>query len=150
MKFFFDGIISTDNATNNKPRDIPAFTAYRNTPQPVDSNTVLVFDKTWTNSGNAYNPSTGIFTVKIAGLYHFGATIMSSNDGKTMFVSLYKGNSKIASSFANNNGYETLSFDLVLRLEEGDTVSIKSGYSGRTVHSNIHIYSTFSGFLISL
>lgn len=110
----------------------------------------MVFDKIWTNSGSAYDPNTGVFTAKVPGLYHFAATLLNSNDNMDLHLSLYRNDIKIASAWGNQNGFETLSFDVVLRLNKDDTVAIQSRYNGQTVHSNTDLYSTFSGFLISI
>ncbi|XP_052083633.1 complement C1q-like protein 4 [Mytilus californianus] len=132
-----------------KGKDFPAFTAYRASRQSLSVNTVVKFDKVWTNNGNGYNPSSGVFTAPMAGLYHFAAVVMST-DGKTLFVRLFNNNAKITSSYITSTGYKTGTFDVVLTLEKGDKVSIKSGHNSQTIYSDSDNYCTFSGNLIAL
>ncbi|VDI38448.1 Hypothetical predicted protein, partial [Mytilus galloprovincialis] len=62
-------------------RDIVAFSAYRKSSQTLLSNkNNFKFDNVWTNIGNGYNQSTGVFTAPRTGVYHFSVdsyTIMS-------------------------------------------------------------------------
>lgn len=85
----------------------------------------------------------------MAGLYHFAAVAMSVN-GKSLFLRLYHNSSKIASSYITDKGYKTGTFDVVLSLEKGDTVSIKSGHNSQSIYSDGDNYSTFSGNLIAM
>lgn len=131
-----------------KRKDFPAFTAYRTSKQSLSVKNAVVFDKVWTNNGNGYNPSSGVFTAPIAGLYHFAAVVMSV-EGKSLYLSLFHNSAKIASSFITDKGYKTGTFDVVLTLEKGDTVSIKSGHN-QYIFSDGDKYSTFSGNLIAM
>ncbi|CAC5423615.1 C1QL [Mytilus coruscus] len=106
-------------------KDFPAFTAYRSSPQSLSVNEVIkLFDKVWTNNGNGYDPSSGVFTAKLAGLYHFAAVVVSTSGG-TLFVRLFHNNTNISASFITEKGYKYGTFDVVLSLEKGDKVSIK-------------------------
>ncbi|XP_063410485.1 complement C1q-like protein 4 [Mytilus trossulus] len=132
-----------------KRKDFPAFTAYRASTQSLSVKTSVVFDKVWTNNGNGYNPSSGVFTAPMSGLYHFAAVVMSVSS-KSLFLRLYHNSAKITSSYITDTGYKTGTFDVVLSLEKGDTVSIKSGHNGQTIYSDGDNYSTFSGNLIAM
>ncbi|CAC5423613.1 unnamed protein product [Mytilus coruscus] len=126
-----------------------AFTAYRASPQSLSANEVVKFDKVWTNNGDGYDPSSGVFTAPKAGLYHFAAVVMSAN-GKFLFLRLYHNNAKITSSYVNDKRYKTGTFDVVLTLVNGDKVSIKSGGNNQSIYSDSEYYSTFSGNLIAM
>ncbi|XP_071145383.1 uncharacterized protein [Mytilus edulis] len=46
-------------------KNIPAFTAYRNSIQSLSSKAIVKFDKLWTNTMNAYDVTTGVFTAPL-------------------------------------------------------------------------------------
>lgn len=112
-------------------------------------NEVVKFDKVWTNNGNGYDPSSGVFTAPMAGLYHFAAVVMTE-DGKNLYVRLFQNNTKITSSYTTDKGYKAGTFDVVLKLEKGEKIYIKSGHNSQSIFSNSDNYSTFSGNLISM
>ncbi|XP_071145337.1 complement C1q-like protein 3 [Mytilus edulis] len=132
-----------------KRKDFPAFAAYRASSQSLSVNEVVKFDKVWTNNGNGYDPSSGVFTAPLAGLYHFAAVVMSTNGGN-LYVRLFHNNDKITSTYTTDKGYKTGTFDIVLTLEKGDKVYIKSGHNSQSIFSDADNYSTFSGNLIAL
>ncbi|OPL20671.1 hypothetical protein AM593_05561, partial [Mytilus galloprovincialis] len=66
---------------------IPAFSAMLTNPQTPGTNKAIKFDKVVTNIRNGYNPTTGIFTAPVAGVYQFSYTVMSQA-GKYLHVYL--------------------------------------------------------------
>ncbi|XP_063397841.1 complement C1q-like protein 2 [Mytilus trossulus] len=128
-----------------KLRDIPAFTASLSAPKSVGKHEILKFDTVWTNNGNHYNPSTGIFQVPKEGLYQVSATVMSAN-GKAIFVKLWQNDTKMVGLYPGT-GYSEATINMVLHLKKGDTVTVR-GEDGQ-LHSSSHYYSTFSAFFIS-
>ncbi|CAG2185804.1 C1QL [Mytilus edulis] len=87
-----------DYETLMEKRTTVAFSAYTTNPQTITSNTNIKFEKIWTNIGNGYDPSTGIFTAPRQGVYHITAVVMSSN-GNTLYLHLKHNNEYIAGSF---------------------------------------------------
>ncbi|CAC5423614.1 unnamed protein product [Mytilus coruscus] len=132
-----------------KGKDFPAFTAYKVSTQALSTGEVIKFDQVWTNNGNGYDPSSGVFTAPLAGLYHFAAVVMSVSDA-TLYLSLYHNNAKITTSYITDKGYKTGTFDVVLTLKKGDKVSIRSRQNSQSIFSNSNNYSTFSGNLIAM
>ncbi|CAG2254699.1 unnamed protein product [Mytilus edulis] len=126
-------------------RDIPAFTASLSAPKSVGKHEILKFDKVWTNNGNHYNPSTGIFQAPKEGLYQVSATVMSAH-GKDIFVKLWQNETKMVGLFPGT-GYSEATINMVLHLKKGDKVTVRG--EGGNLHSSSHYYSTFSAFLIS-
>ncbi|OPL32814.1 hypothetical protein AM593_07233, partial [Mytilus galloprovincialis] len=128
-------------------RTIVAFSAYTTRQQAIASNTNIKFEKVWTNIGNGYNPSTGIFTAPRQGVYHISAVVMSVK-GQQLYLHLKHNNGYTAGSLVNGDGYKTGTFDVVFSLQKGDEISV--GCKGRyNVFSNIDKYTTFSGHLIA-
>nr|CBX41721.1 putative C1q domain containing protein MgC1q72 [Mytilus galloprovincialis] len=132
-----------------KLKETPAFSVYRNSPQSLSSSTVVKFDRVWTNNLNGYDVSTGVFTVPVAGLYHFSAVVMSESD-KQLFLNLWHNDSKTAGSLSSGNGYKTGTFDVVLDVKKGDRIYIRCrDNNAQKIYSDTDNYSTFSGYLIA-
>ncbi|CAG2209494.1 C1QL [Mytilus edulis] len=136
-----------DYETIMEKRTIVAFSAYTTNSQTITSNTNIKFEKIWTNIGNGYNPSTGIFTAPRQGVYHITAVVLS-HSALTLYLHLKHNNEYTAGSFVTGDGYKTGTFDVVLNLQKGDTISVgcRSSY---TVYSDSDKYTTFSGHLIA-
>ncbi|CAG2240727.1 C1QL [Mytilus edulis] len=71
-----------------RKRETVAFSAYGSSSQTLSSREKVIFDGTWTNVGNGYEPITGIFEAPHPGLYHLTAVVMST-DGKSLGLDLY-------------------------------------------------------------
>ncbi|XP_063401904.1 uncharacterized protein LOC134686161 [Mytilus trossulus] len=123
-----------------------AFSAYRTSPQSLSDGTKVLFNQVWTNVGNGYQASTGIFTAPREGLYHFTAVLMSTNGG-SLFSKIYHNKTPTAGNYITGSGYKTGTFDVVFSLQRGDEVYIAGG-GGYTIHSDIGKFITFSGHSI--
>lgn len=125
----------------------PAFSAVLTHKQSASANDVIKFNKVYTNIGRGYNPSTGIFTAPIAGVYQFSAVVMSDK-GQYLIASLYHNATRVSSVHIKTISFQTGALGMVLDLKKGDQIAVKSG--GRyTIHSDIMNYCSFSGFVIS-
>lgn len=123
-----------------------AFSAYRTSSQTFASGTKIVFNKVWTNVGNGYQASTGIFTAPREGLYHFTATIMSTSGG-SLQLKIYHNKTSTAGRLITGGGYKSGTLDVVFNLPKGDEVYIASR-GGYTIYSDGDTYITFSGHSI--
>ncbi|CAC5365378.1 unnamed protein product [Mytilus coruscus] len=128
-------------------RTIVAFSAYTTKQQTITSNTNVKFEKVWTNIGNGYDPSTGIFTAPRQGGYHISAVVISLSSN-TLHLHVKHNNEYTAGSLLSGVGVKTGTFDVVFTLQKGDKVSVGSKGS-YTVYSDSNTYTTFSGHIIT-
>ncbi|XP_038588416.1 complement C1q-like protein 4 [Micropterus salmoides] len=114
---------------------------------PFETTKTLVFNKTVTNIGKAYNAPSGIFTAPVEGLYYF--TFFYCAGEHKSGLSLMKNDETVVATYnttgsdrGDNSGNAAF-----LKLEVGDQVyvSLPGGYrvwgAGKT--------TSFSGFLVS-
>ncbi|CAL8283258.1 unnamed protein product [Lota lota] len=115
---------------------------------PFGAETTLVFSKTLTNIGQAYNQTTGIFRAPVRGLYCFLFTVADFLKGYRG-VYLYRNAQQVLFSLELNGhgGYASSSTAVPLLLESGDTVCLRLPGSYRLYDDNRN-FSLFSGFLL--
>ena len=127
-----------------------AFTAAVTSSSSTWSSGVLVFPAVITNVGNAYNPSTGIFTAPTQGNYVFFVNVQSYST-KYIYVDIVlNGSTKVRTQAggSSNDYFDAGPNLVVLTLQKGDTVWIRHyGGIGYFTYSDGPI-TTFSGFLI--
>ncbi|XP_031735447.1 intracellular protein transport protein uso1-like isoform X1 [Anarrhichthys ocellatus] len=115
---------------------------------PFDEETTLIFSKTITNIGQAYNQTEGVFTAPVRGLYFFSFTAADYLKGY-MGLHLYRNNQPVVFSLVLNDhgGYASMSGGVALQLEEGDGVRLSLPASYR-LYDDSRNFSVFSGFLL--
>ncbi|XP_063427026.1 complement C1q-like protein 3 [Mytilus trossulus] len=126
---------------------VPAFSSMLSKAQSLGSNDAIKFDKIVTNIRNGYNPTTGIFTAPVAGVYQFSYTVLTG-DGKGLVVYLSHNNNMQQSTWLSGSRHETGTNNIILNLKKGDQVAVKS-HGSYIVHSGSYLYSSFSGYLIA-
>lgn len=116
---------------------------------PYNTEITLTFNNIFTNIGNSYNPTTGIFTAPVKGVYFFRFTVCGVQSSKSLGGFLYKNNEKIVSvgQWRSHNQHRYASNAAVLQLDVGDVVSMKL-LPGYTIYDSADNLSSFSGFLI--
>ena len=140
----------TDHHHGGHKNEVPAFGASSTKNVNLASNEVAKFDKVWTNIGNGYDASSGVFTAPRGGVYQFSCSAMT-NSGKTLRLHLMKNDQQTVSLYPGNSGYNMGTLSMVLELKKGDRVYIKhpgSGYNSLYSESEYN-YSMFSGYFIS-
>ncbi|XP_052064566.1 complement C1q-like protein 2 [Mytilus californianus] len=132
----FDGLTS-------KTR--PAFTVSLTPTKALAAKEVIKFNKVWLNTGNIYDPKTGVFTVPMNGLYLVSSSMMSTH-GKHLHCHMVKNGQLNVGAFGT--GYSQGTLNAIMDLKRYDKLSIKQdGQSGEVVHGT-H-WSMFSAYLIS-
>ncbi|XP_033988425.1 complement C1q-like protein 2 [Trematomus bernacchii] len=116
---------------------------------PFTTAMTLKFSKVFTNIGQAYNPTTGIFTAPVSGAYYFRFNMWESRKSTYSSVVLYHNNQRKMrlSDFIDRSGYVSESNSMVLQLEKGDVVYIVLP-TNHGVRDDSHNRIIFSGFLL--
>ncbi|XP_071315258.1 complement C1q tumor necrosis factor-related protein 3-like [Trachinotus anak] len=108
----------------------------------------LVFKRIFSNTGNAYDQNTGIFTAPVNGLYYFSFSTYGYNT-HIMGAVLMKNTVRQISTydFPSVDGTDSSSNAVVLQLAADDEVYMELWDNGR-VYDNLNGHTTFSGFLL--
>ncbi|XP_078018762.1 uncharacterized protein LOC117264847 [Epinephelus lanceolatus] len=115
---------------------------------PFNTEITLKFSKVFTNIGQAYSPTTGIFTAPVRGVYNFRFTVWNNRTTAWMGAYLYHNEKRMTYSFdLNDNRFVSVSNALILQLEKGDVVYMALP-SGHGVFDDSHNRTIFSGFLL--
>ncbi|XP_052232733.1 complement C1q-like protein 4 isoform X1 [Dreissena polymorpha] len=112
----------------------------------------IVFDQVYTNTGNSYKRTTGIFTAPMDGVYGFHLSVMVL-DSNALYLNLVKNGEHFEGMAIYGNGrFTTVSEFWNIELAKGDDVWIRTdtnyidGHLG-TIHGWCH--TQFSGFFIN-
>ncbi|XP_053193857.1 complement C1q-like protein 2 [Scomber japonicus] len=117
---------------------------------PFTTATPLQYKKVFANSGSSYNPSTGIFTALVKGMYFFRFSMFNNlNPVANSVVSLMKNGVRLTSVWdtSGTDGNDMGSNAVVIPLEVGDNVYVEL-LTNRVVYDDTMNYNTFSGFLL--
>ncbi|XP_028267705.1 complement C1q-like protein 2 [Parambassis ranga] len=117
---------------------------------PFTIATPLQYKKVFSNTGNSYNPSTGIFTAMIKGMYFFRFSMFNNlSPTPSSLVSLMKNGVRLTSVWdtSGTDSNDMGSNAVVIPLEVGDTVYVELQLN-RIVYDDAMNYNTFSGFLL--
>ncbi|XP_033995298.1 complement C1q tumor necrosis factor-related protein 3-like [Trematomus bernacchii] len=112
---------------------------------PFPSSTTLLFRRVTTNLGNAYDPSTGVFTAPLKGLYYVRFTGSVGSSG-SLNAALMKNDENMFAVFDTRGTHGSASNGMALELQAGDRLSVTL-WEGQSVFDQSRI-STFSGFLL--
>ncbi|KAL7373469.1 hypothetical protein ABVT39_007345 [Epinephelus coioides] len=116
---------------------------------PFNSEITLKFSKVFTNIGQAYSPTTGIFTAPVRGVYNFRFTVVGGHYLTWTGAYLYHNEKRMTLSHDYNDevAFVSVSNALILQLEKGDVVYMTLP-SGHGVFDDSHNRTIFSGFLL--
>ncbi|XP_056599937.1 cerebellin-2-like isoform X2 [Triplophysa dalaica] len=115
---------------------------------PFEESRTLVYQKIFSNIGNAYDSNTGIFTAPVKGVYFFRFS-GHSHSIKKMAVSLYKNNEKECSVYdkTESTPIGNGSNGVVLTLEKADKVHTEL-WKDSWVYDDEQTFTSFSGFML--
>ncbi|XP_062410224.1 complement C1q-like protein 2 [Sardina pilchardus] len=115
---------------------------------PYNTQVTLVYKDVFVNAGNAYNPTTGIFTAPMRGVYSFSFSGHNQST-RPMGLALFKNGQQMVTVYnhAAGNRYETATNGMTLQLELGDHVYMRL-WTNTWIHDNSANLSTFSGHLL--
>uniref|UniRef100_A0A671VX85 Complement C1q-like protein 4 n=1 Tax=Sparus aurata TaxID=8175 RepID=A0A671VX85_SPAAU len=116
---------------------------------PFNTDVTLGYNKVYTNIGDAYNSSTGVFTAPVAAVYHF-TFFYHAGGHHASKLELFKNSQMIARSSDHQTGSDTADNGgnaVVLQLQQGDRVYVR-------MPASHHVWAadnstSFSGFLLS-
>ncbi|XP_016533031.1 complement C1q-like protein 2 isoform X2 [Poecilia formosa] len=115
---------------------------------PFNTHTTMVFRHVTTNIGNAYSPSTGLFTAPVRGVYHFEFHIYGhgSSTEPTSALLIKNGVQIFATYEKQTSGGQKTCNGVTLMLNIGDVFVRLPANSW--VHDNQDHHTTFSGHLL--
>uniref|UniRef100_A0A087Y6D5 Complement C1q-like protein 2 n=1 Tax=Poecilia formosa TaxID=48698 RepID=A0A087Y6D5_POEFO len=120
---------------------------------PFTTATPLQYKKVFSNTGNSYNPSTGIFTAMVSGMYYVAFIRFSMFNNlaspPNSVVSLMKNSERLTSVWDTSGSdiNDMGSNAVVIPLKVGDNVFVQLE-PNRLVYDDVMNYNTFSGFLL--
>ncbi|XP_040921381.1 heavy metal-binding protein HIP-like [Toxotes jaculatrix] len=114
---------------------------------PFNTETPLIYSRVFTNIGEAYNPTTGIFTAPIKGVYYFRFTAFNNKNGEWVAVNLYHNGQRILHNSELATGHTFIANGLILQLEQGSVVSMRL-QQNCGLYDDSSTLNTFSGFLL--
>jgi hypothetical protein len=125
-----------------------AFTAILTTDVTVQGYAIVKYDQVITNWGNAYQPSTGVFTAPYNGLYSISCTMMAHPDNAVHVVIKHNGK-KVSVLYSSTKTFPQAAQTVQLKLKKGDKITIQN-YNNKAAKIHDHgSYNVFSGFLIT-
>lgn len=137
-----------NNQTKCDQNQEVAFTASVTSSSSTWNSGTLIFDVVITNTGNGYNPSTGVFTSPISGTYVFYVSAVEYTTQHLVIDIVLNSVSKVRAYCPSSASYQTGTNMVVLKLQKGDSVWVRyAGGKGYNTHSVP--LTTFSGYLIS-
>lgn len=127
------------------------FTASMTTSDTSTTSRRLVFPKVIINEGHGYNPSDGVFTAPVGGLFVFYSSLGSYGTEAYVCDMVLNGNVKVRlyTNANSNTPYQSASNMAVVRLQEGDRIWMKMA-TGNRIYSDSSSISTFTGYLIHI
>uniref|UniRef100_A0A8C2ZXA4 C1q domain-containing protein n=1 Tax=Cyclopterus lumpus TaxID=8103 RepID=A0A8C2ZXA4_CYCLU len=114
---------------------------------PYLTETPLIYGRVFTNIGTAYNPTTGIFTAPVKGVYYFRCTAFNNKKGEWMAVNLYLNGQIVLHNSEIANGHTSIANALILQLEQGSSVFMCL-QKNCGLYDDSTTWNTFSGFLV--
>ena len=132
------------------PPPLSMFVAHRvNYFEVTSGYKIIDFDEVKLNIGNDFNPTSGIFTCRIPGVYSFSFTFAPYGSSSRIDIYLTQNGNYVAWAYqtSNTNTYSTVGHSTLLALDQGDEVYL-SAYNTKTRNDATSGQNSFSGYLI--
>lgn len=131
--------------TDYKTRPV-FFASLTKRPTTVHVNEIIKFDDVRVNRVKAYQPSTGVFTAPMSGVYAFNCVI-SAEHGQKFGYQLNKNAAMYVNGYTSDANYGSQTTSVIIELKKGDRVYIKHRHkSTETIAGNQFTY--FSGYFL--
>ncbi|KAH9500395.1 Complement C1q tumor necrosis factor- protein 6 [Bulinus truncatus] len=109
----------------------------------------LLYDHVYTNIGNAYDINTGVFTCPVKGVYLILLNSLTQKVNEA-WLEVYRNNNYIMSVYGQHDPINiSASNSVIVELNQGDRLYVKSRRSSGVYGKADDIYCTFSGYLIT-
>ncbi|XP_031435279.1 heavy metal-binding protein HIP-like isoform X2 [Clupea harengus] len=117
---------------------------------PFSRPTTLIYRHVITNTGNAYNPNTGVFTAPVRGVYYFAVFAHGGGHAyRPTAVALHKNDELAVVAYSQQPSLSiSPSNGASLLLEVGDVVYVKLVLGAWVYDSSLSHFNTFSGHLL--
>jgi len=135
----------------NKSQAAVFFNAFLVSDTNVTKGQVLKFTRVTDNVGQGYDPSTGEFTCRVPGVYHFTLSCMKAYTGQ-FYLDLQVND---VTQFelhesGTTNSWDTAADSVTVKLGQGDVVKVVGNTYGAMVVSSVHgAFSNFGGHLVT-
>ncbi|KAK7476965.1 hypothetical protein BaRGS_00031824 [Batillaria attramentaria] len=106
----------------------------------------LTFNNVMYNAGGGYDPVTGFFTAPSSGTYAFFLKVMRMDGGGTVQLSIYKGASRLGTSYSCCSVNAVTTEAITVHLDQGEAVRVQIDVGSELEGSS---YSAFTGMKIS-
>ncbi|XP_030285688.1 complement C1q-like protein 4 [Sparus aurata] len=116
---------------------------------PFNTDVTLAFNKVFTNIGDAYNSSTGVFTAPVTGVYCFTLFYHAGGEHASV-LTLFKNSEMVAITSdhqTGSDGADNGGNAVVLQMQQGDQVYVSMRANSHVWAADYH--TSFSGFLLS-
>ncbi|CDQ85944.1 unnamed protein product [Oncorhynchus mykiss] len=115
---------------------------------PFNTEITLIYKNVYTNIGSAYNPSTGIFTAPVRGVYYFSFSGHNSSS-RPMGLRLMNNGEQMITVYnhVSGNRYETATNGISLQLNVGEHVYMQL-CANTWIFDNSNNHRTFIGHLL--
>ncbi|XP_070175582.1 C1q-related factor-like [Littorina saxatilis] len=110
----------------------------------------IILDTAFTNVGNGYDTSTGVFTAPVSGLYDLQATFMEREvTVATIYAVIQVDGREVAGGVSDYRGgaWDETSIRAIVNVTSGQKVTLKNAVNA-VVNFHGLAYTRFSGFLI--
>ncbi|XP_072040855.1 uncharacterized protein [Amphiura filiformis] len=139
------GTSYTASPTSASPTS--AFSARKLGQQVSSSSQTVTFDYEDIDIGDDFNPSTGVFTCRIQGLYYFSFTFLPNNSYHFLVYLLQNDIHKAKIYYRAGSRHVMQSQSVILSLQVGDEVKLKADAPTYIAYSD-SITNIFNGYLI--